>query len=129
MPAPPAGHPALLSTAHFLAGRRDAYRLNELLQGLGPGDTELQQGNVVVEGLAVIAFMDHDSPHRGDELGVPLHVHAKVRGPRRGVRQPGTKGRKHRVRGLKTVRALERALRRERGCGKGGLTFTPYCSS
>lgn len=100
VPAPPAGHPALLSTAHFLAGRRNAYWLDELLQGLRPGDTELQQGNIIVEGLAVIVFMDHNSSHWGDELGIPLHIHAKVRSPRCGIRQPGMKGMKQEVRGL-----------------------------
>lgn len=129
VPAPPAGHPALLSTAHFLAGRRDAYWLNELLQGLRPGNTELQQGNVIVKGLAVVVFMDHDSPHWGDEPGVPLHAHAKVRGPGCGVRQPGTKGRKHGVRSLRHRVWLGESPPQREGCGKGGLTFTPCCGS
>lgn len=85
VPSPPAGYPALFPTAYFLACGRDAYWLNELLRSLRPGDAELQQGNIIVEGLAVIVFMDHNSSHWGDELGIPLHIHPEVSGPWRGV--------------------------------------------
>lgn len=45
--------------------------------------------------------MDHNSSHRRDKLGIPLHIHPKVSSPWCGVGQPGTKGIKHKVRGLK----------------------------
>lgn len=97
MPSPPASHPALFPTAHFLASWGKTYWLNDLLQGLRPGYTELQQSNIIVKGLTVIVFVDHNPSEWRDELGAPLHIHPKVCSPWSGVRQPGGKGMKHRV--------------------------------
>lgn len=81
----PASYPAFFPTAHSLACRRNAYWLNELFQGLRPSDTELQQSNIVVKGLAVIVLMDHNPPHWGHKLGISLHIHPQVSSPRSGI--------------------------------------------
>lgn len=65
--------------------------------------------------------MDYNSSYWGDKLGIPLHIHPQVSGPRRGVWQPNRKGTTHKVSGLMN-RTWWNKYSTDRWA-KGGLTF------
>lgn len=78
---PPPGHPAAVAAADRVGGRRQAHGLHQWAQGGRPGPLQLQQCDVIVEGVWVVVLVHDDPLDVGHVSGTALRQHAEVGAP------------------------------------------------
>lgn len=77
----PPGHPAAVAAAERVGGRRQAHGLHQRAQRGWPGLLQLQQCDVVVEGVWVVVLVHDDPPDVGHMSGAALRQHSEVGAP------------------------------------------------
>lgn len=68
---------------------RQAHGLHRGVGGGGPRLLQLQQGDVVVEGVRVVVLVHHDALDTRHVFGTPLCQHAEMGAPVTRVRESG----------------------------------------
>lgn len=77
----PAGDPAAVAPGDGVRRWRQTHGLHRGAGGRGPRLLQLQQGDVVVEGVRVVVLVHHDALDARHMFGAPLCQHAKVGAP------------------------------------------------
>lgn len=88
----PAGDPASVAPGDGVGRRGQTHGLDRGGRGRGPRLLQLQQGDVVVEGVSVVVLVHHDALDARHVFGTPLRQHAEVGAPVTRVRESGWGG-------------------------------------